>query len=121
MAPRRLRWASPALQAQLDDTLERWAAADQTLGALLIAAERFDPTGSRGPVDPLVLQVLRIAVRLEGAMGATEGSPWLTFVGNVLRSSSEPSTEEGEKKKNSDVATPTLTREMVLATIHAAA
>jgi hypothetical protein len=79
----------------LEETLRRHTAAaaaaadtdtdtDTDLGPLLTAAERFDPNAARGPVDPIVLCILRIAVRLEGAHGEVSGSPWLACVRAAL-------------------------------------
>lgn len=96
---RTVRWASPALYTQLEPMVFAPAVPYATLGGMLVAAERFDPTGGRGPVDPTVLRILRTAVRLEGSLGAVEGSPWLEFVGAALRpSEKEAPNANGDRK-----------------------
>jgi hypothetical protein len=71
-----LRWISPFLAAHVDHLRSPDTATLRELHAR--AVDTTD--AARGPIDPLVVRVIETAIRLEGADGCPETSPFLTFL-----------------------------------------
>ena len=85
--PAGIRWAAPALAAQLTELLDDPAsAAYDTLLGLRQAAETGGTTDDdRAPVDRAVLRLLDSAMQTDGPHAAPATSPFLTLVRSLLQ------------------------------------